>query len=740
MRFRSVFSTAWFCVVVVLCASCISIGFAQEVKQPAAGGEESSENIDAVLMLDASGSMLITDPHKLRNQGARLFAGSLNDGDRLAIVEFSESTRVIRPLSPFNPKDLDSVSHDIDRIEATGMYTDLLKAVKKGKEMLEVDLRENATQVVVLLSDGKFEPNPKEGSTETLTKHLLDHLVPEARSQGIKFYTLAFSEQADRELLKEIAVGTGGVSWFARTPEEIPQCYSDLFLVVKKPQMVSMTKAGFKIDEDVKEATFYIKKEGNAVLSLLAPDGGIISEGTDNPEVHWFSEENFVVVTVKKPMAGSWQVSGISSPDGFATVLTNLKLVTDWPPSISAGQTYLLQVRLYDAQKPVMIAAMADVVQYSFYITATDRIAEPAAKGPLYDDGTHGDKVAKDGVFSAEVKVDETGDYKLRVMARAPTFERNQQMQFRVKPPFIGLSVYRKEAESQALRTLREMEAGKGKKKGPEPRGEDPNIYMDRDIIRAQLSEDGKALKSPSVNLLATDPDGQEVIIAMKVSRDSQLAYEVDEFGLPKEGRYQLKAVVTGLTRRGKTVQEMTPPMVYEKIKRGGEEYAQVVVVEKERKEKPSSPSKALPISALTLFNLAAGALAFVFLRKAQEGASVTMPVFTPVTIFTDRVESLRRRRGKTEVSFDDPQFAGVIPEGLTADEEIEEKEEGGGQDAPGPEAAAAPEEEAGAESAVQAAAPLSDIDAELNNLLDDTGAESGEEDVESSGEEEEGK
>ena len=50
---------------------------------------DTSEKVDAILLLDASGSMLKTDPLRLREEGAKLFIQFLKPGDRLGIIEFS---------------------------------------------------------------------------------------------------------------------------------------------------------------------------------------------------------------------------------------------------------------------------------------------------------------------------------------------------------------------------------------------------------------------------------------------------------------------------------------------------------------------------------------------------------------------------------------------------------------------------------------------------------------------------
>lgn len=619
-----------------------------------------SEKLDAILLLDASGSMRITDPLRLRNQGAKLFTRSLKDGDRLGIIEFAESAKVIRPLSAFAPQQIDSVARDLERVGDSGIYTDILEGIKKAKDVFELSYREDAKQVVILFSDGKFEPSPSRGSVEELTQKLFEQYIPEIKGLGIKIYTLAFSEKADRELLKEIAVGTGAVDLYAAGPDDIQKAYADMFLAVQKPQVVPLTKAGFQIDEDVKEVTFYINRESTTPVTLVPPDKSQIAPGTDTPNIKWFVGQNFDVITVRAPQAGNWQIAGISSAEGFATVLTNLKLVTDWPSAVAAGQPTLLQVRLFDNDKAVVLPEMTDVVQYAYFITPTDRISEPVSRGALYDDGTHGDKRAKDGIFSNEVTLSDVGDYKLRIIARGPTFERNQQMPFRVKPPFISLSIYHKDAESQAARTLAEMEAAaSGGQRGKARAAEDPNSDKDRDIIRVELSEDARVYKSIDVKLLAKDEQNRNIIIQMRSTKAEPLIYEVDEFMLPNAGKYELQAVVLATGLKGKATQEMTGTLDYQKQAREGQQHSgQVVVVEP--KKEAGEPSKLLPILLMTLMNAGLAALAFVTLKKMQVNSAETMPVFTPLQAFSRSMEALQSGSSQITINLDDPKFAGI--------------------------------------------------------------------------------
>ena len=92
--------------------------------------DELGEGIDAILLMDGSASMRLTDPKRLRDQGARLFTEFLRQGDRLAILEFSADVKAIRPLTPYVPELSYQVQQQIARVGDSGQYTDLLAGIK----------------------------------------------------------------------------------------------------------------------------------------------------------------------------------------------------------------------------------------------------------------------------------------------------------------------------------------------------------------------------------------------------------------------------------------------------------------------------------------------------------------------------------------------------------------------------------------------------------------------------------
>jgi hypothetical protein len=84
---------------------------------------------------------------------------------------------------------------------------------------------------------------------------------------------------------------------------------------------------------------------------------------------------------------------------------------------------------------------MGGVVKFGFQIIPTDKVSKPIMQEALYDDGTHGDVVAQDGIYSSATGAIATGAYKLVVVAKGPTFQRSQQIPFTVRPRLVTLEL-----------------------------------------------------------------------------------------------------------------------------------------------------------------------------------------------------------------------------------------------------------------------------------------------------------
>lgn len=624
---------------------------------------ETSEKTDAVLVLDASGSMRLTDPKRLRDEGARLFIQFLKQGDRLGIIEFDQNLNIVRPLSDFNPHQTDSIAKAIGSVGKEGLYTDLLSSIEAAVKMIMENKRDNVSPVIVLLSDGKMEPDPAKGSAQIKTNYLLDTVLPNVKKDGIKIHTLAFSEMADKDLLKQIASITGGVNWFTMSPDDIYKSYADLFLVVKRPQVVPLTSKGFKIDANIQEATFYINRESAPDVNLISPSGTRHASGTSDSKVRWFRGERFDVITVTEPETGNWQIEGISSDDGFATVLTNLKLVTDWPVSIKVDQKVLLQARLYESDKPVVLPEMTGAVKYGFQVTSTDKVAEPMIRAFLNDEGKDGDLIPKDGIFSTEVIIKEEGEYRLRVAAQGPTFQRNQEIPFRVKPELVRVSVVNvDESSRQVPKTEGQVETVK------------PLIG---ELLRVTLSPDTSDLKKLEVKLNVVDPNRKKYSLRLQAAPESKYIYEASVDSLTPDVPYEVKASISGEERGGKQIKEESKSISYTKKvgEKKEEELNELIEVPVEKEpEKPKETPLILGVLILFIVNGVAGVGAVRKLKKLQGKTTLSLPELPVFAPLVSEIEKISAQHSGTEFNVSDPKFNTFVADEKTSTQKVSKK------------------------------------------------------------------
>jgi hypothetical protein len=653
-----------------------------------------SSKLDVVLLVDSSGSMLSTDPLRLRYEGAKLLLQFLSKEDRLAVVSFAATASVSRPLSPFDPAQSDVVMKEIESVEATGTYTDLLEAIKTGKYLLESDPRDDAQRVMVLLSDGKMEPDPAVSLPMARTQDLVSNYLPDLKAKEIKVHTLAFSDQADRALLSEVAGASDGLSWYTLSPNEIHKSFADLFLTVKRPQVVPLTSRGFRIDDDVQEATFYIVHEEGVTLTMTSPKGQAISESEKPDGVKWFSSAQFDVITLERPTKGDWQVHGVTSSDGFATVLTNLKLTTEWPTTVRSDEPVLLQGRLFESEKPVALPSMTGVIKYAFQISPTDKVSEPIIRETLVDDGTLGDKVEKDGIFGRLVTIHDPGEYKLTIVARGPTFQRTQQLPFRVRPRLITLTAeLPEEGHGAGGHHGGHAESGSGAHGGSnhsdehappdeahgaegedaagesaDPKADGSGVESKNEIIkgdgrwvfRVTLSSEVTSFKKFDVKLTARDANRKKYELPLKRSLEDSTVMEFFAVGLPADGQYLMEARLIAETKKRQEVEAESRPLRFERVTSGKENASAVKVIVLGQEKEPAPAFPLVPLLCVLVANFGVGGALFLKLRKGQANVGPVAEKYTTPPEVVAFIRQLEERAAMTEVDVNDLIFTEI--------------------------------------------------------------------------------
>ncbi len=440
-------------------------GFLQAVDIDLASG---GAPIDLVLVIDESGSMKNNDPENLRVDAARLFIELnqiLTEGNRVSIIGFGEETNIyIEPTEI--AKNKKKIMEAISNIKSNQDLTDMKSALEEVKLMLDERVKKNQT-VVIFLTDGdlgiddipipdyiregnsnqedkpeppvreteksgdKYESNEGGGDSqsdesivsdpqERLDEYLEEYkaelfeLCYEYQRDNIQIFPIAFTEEANTDVLEEIADITLSKLWVSKNASDIRDIYLDIFKFITGVFISVYPQEGREQIEGSIPVGDYMEK-----LVVIA----VANEGINEPDIRLYApsegmkneiieiiDSSYTIKIVNKPDKGVWKYS-INGDMVLAMELARVSLLEP-----------LKAVYFMDSKVPVMIQLsipknIEGTMKYSDFEISCEIIDPGSAstgKVRMTDDGSGADGQQGDGIFSYLFEdIRDTGDYKI---------------------------------------------------------------------------------------------------------------------------------------------------------------------------------------------------------------------------------------------------------------------------------------------------------------------------------------
>jgi cbb3-type cytochrome oxidase subunit 3 len=407
------------------------------VSGPALAAANKTGGVDAVLLIDSSGSMAKNDPDKLRVPAAKMFMSLLGEEDRIGLISFSDNGYPVLHLTAPGPKTNARILASADRVSSKGVYTNLHAALAKGLAMLEKEGKKGQQPMLVLMSDGRMDV----GDTDedwALTQKLQEDLVAKAKARGVKVYTIAVTEASDVDLLRGIANETGGLFKLARNDKDLHEVFSAIFESAKDPDMLPIEGGEFKVDASIEEVTIVASKEREDVrIYLQAPDGTKLSSDDTSDKLKWFLSHHFDMITLKNPQPGTWKLL-YTGGKNRAYIVTNMSLNhSPQIPSLQVNEDMVLEAWLEQDGK--LLDKEAVLTNTNFYMEIQVPSGE-TARFELKDQGREGDRKAADGKSSTVLAYENPGSYQINLIAESATFSRQKTVHFEVQAPPVDLS------------------------------------------------------------------------------------------------------------------------------------------------------------------------------------------------------------------------------------------------------------------------------------------------------------
>lgn len=393
-----------------------------------------TNNINIMLTLDRSGSMLLDNNLIRAKNAAKQFVDLMQTGDHVGVSSFADNATLDFPLSPVNP-----INHSLAKSAIDPLIPNGATAMGVGLQLAQYELFFKADPfepwAIVLLGDGFENVGP-------YVNEVLPSLIIPSKT---RVHTIALGSIANEPQLLDIAQKTGGTYNLAPSGLELATIYNNIAGIVTRLQLLGSFGGNavlgvtdvkkVTIDPTVSQVIFPLSwANSDSLLSftLLAPNGKRINPAVAalDPNVEYVEGPTYAFYRVSAPTL----ISGVWEMEIFGATIVSLSdnqqvtaAAESEPYTVQAiGQTDLslrayTDKANYQAGEPVTLsislsddAAIKDAHVLAV-VGSLIKAGPPSAQGAgvvlqLVDDGSQGDQRADDGIYTGLLPGSETGN------------------------------------------------------------------------------------------------------------------------------------------------------------------------------------------------------------------------------------------------------------------------------------------------------------------------------------------
>ena len=373
-----------------------------------------------VLVVDASGSMLSTDPSELRFEAIGKFVALLAErGNTIGTVVFSHDIILSRPLTDANDIRIkQQIVTELSEIKPKG-YTNIGGALYTAADLLDRGANPELDSIILLLSDGNTEMPTLDEETFSLTQKA--EAIHRARESGYVIHSVSLNADgtASPDELSQISTATGGLFEEVKTAQDLENVYDMFYRVIFNSLDYKNNQTEFP-DSGVVEGTFKVPAIGveeiNLILSGLAQDYTLTDPAGKTHtkaglQSATYSSDTFSVIKFTDPIAGEWSyaISGIPGDKIRIELIFNTNL--EAKISLSSPEYLLNEAITITASLTQAGVALADVALYDGFIaTVTVNDAQFTIKEATSADGfVHSFVPDNSGTYTITAKIEGYG-------------------------------------------------------------------------------------------------------------------------------------------------------------------------------------------------------------------------------------------------------------------------------------------------------------------------------------------
>lgn len=391
------------------------------------GGSEAGSQADVRVLVDISGSMKKTDPANLRQPSLALLLQLLPESSRAGVWTFGEG---VNPLVAYGDVTGDWKRRALDLSRNIGS-SDLFTHLGAALDQAAFDRHQPRDRPVhiLLLTDGMVDIDKDPQRNDAERQRIVQQLLPQLKAAGYTVHTIALSNHADRELLDQLALATGGVAAEAHNADTLMKAFLRLFDQTAPAEQLPLTDNRFWVDDSIEEFTALVfRRPGSQPTRLIDPANNIhhypARGEPSGAGVSWYRTEHYDLITIPRPQPGEWHIVADVAPESRVTIVSNLNLsVEQLPHQVYVQQALGLSFRLQEQGGTVTDPAFLDVLD--IYGELVHEVEEQGAGVERWQSLLNNNYSRSSGVYQTRVEGFSTaGDYRLTVVVDGKTFQR----------------------------------------------------------------------------------------------------------------------------------------------------------------------------------------------------------------------------------------------------------------------------------------------------------------------------
>ena len=394
--------------------------------------EGETPKADIRLLIDISGSMKKNDPANLRIPAVSLLTELIPDGDKAGVWTFGQWVNHLVKHQVVDDAWRDYAKKEAKKINSVALYTNIGAVLEKASDDFYKQDADFSNTHFILLTDGMvdIDRDPQKNAAER--ERILSTVLNTIKDRGAKIHAISLSKNADQSLMEKLAIQTGGQAAIAESPEDLTKIFVQALDQAVPSEQVPIEGNEFAIDSSIEEFTALIfRKPDSLPTEIVAPDETVYRYGQNNEDIKWFQDQGYDLITITRPLEGTWTIKADIQPESRVTVVSNLQLqMSKLPVNFFAGESLDVEVSFLEEGKLVLNPEFLSLLDVQLQLKTEEGKTASKSMSEL-------DAPPADGVFRESItKLSKIGQYEVSVLVDGKTFQRSKRQVVNLRAPF----------------------------------------------------------------------------------------------------------------------------------------------------------------------------------------------------------------------------------------------------------------------------------------------------------------